>query len=88
MTDAQQRRGSRLLEEMAALQRMVADRTPSLPQARRLRQRRARVRRSLRLALGAVLLAAALALAFNVAGVTGDLAGAVRHHVVDPTQAR
>jgi hypothetical protein len=47
-----------------------------------------RVRRSLRVALGALLLAAALAFALNVAGVASDLRGTVRQHVVDPTQGR
>ena len=88
MTDAQQRRGPRILEEMTALQRVVAERTPSLRQRRRVRMRRVRVRRSLRVAVGALLLAAALAFALNVAGVTSDLRGTVRQHVVDPTQGR
>jgi hypothetical protein len=88
MTDAPQKRGPRLLEEMTALQRTVAERTPSLRKRRRIRQRRVRVRRSLRLAVGALLLAAALAFALNVAGVASDIRGTVRQHVVDPTQGR
>jgi hypothetical protein len=88
MTDAQQGRGPHVLEEMTALQRAVAERTPSLRQRRRLRQRRIRLRQLSRAAVGAVLLAAALALALNVAGVTSDLMGTVRQHVVDPTQGR
>jgi hypothetical protein len=88
MTDAHQRHGPDILEEMTALQRVVAERTPSLRQRRRVRQRRVRVRRSVRVALGAVLLATALALALNVAGVASDLKGTVRHNVVDPTQGR
>jgi hypothetical protein len=88
MTDAHQRSGRHLLEEMTTLQRTVAERTPSLRQRRRVRKRRVRVRRSLRVALGALLLAVALALALNVAGVASDLRGTVRHEVVDPTQGR
>jgi len=88
MTDAHQERGPRVLEEMTALQRAVAERTPSLRQRRRVRKRRLRVRRSLRVAVGALLLAAALAFALNVAGVASDLRGTVRHDVVDPTQGR
>jgi ferric-dicitrate binding protein FerR (iron transport regulator) len=88
MTDAHQGRGPHVLEEMTALQRAVAERTPSLRQRRRSRQRRVRLRRSLRVGLSAVLLAVVLALAFNVAGVGGDLIGTVRHQVVDPTQGR
>jgi len=88
MTDEHQERGPHVLEEMTALQRTVAERTPSLRQRRRSRKRRVRVRRSLRVALGALLLAAALAFALNVAGVASDLRGTVRQHVVDPTQGR
>jgi ferric-dicitrate binding protein FerR (iron transport regulator) len=88
MTDAPKNRGPRVLEEMTALQRTVAERTPSLRKRRRIRQRRVRVRRSLRVAVGALLLAAALAFALNVAGVASDLRGTVRQHVVDPTQGR
>ena len=88
MTEAHHRHGPHILEEMTALQRSVAERTPSLRQRRRVRKRRVRVRRSLRVALGAMLLAAALALALNVAGVTSDLRGTVRQHVVDPTHGR
>jgi hypothetical protein len=73
---------------MTALQREVAERTPSLRQRRRIRMRRVRVRKSLRALLSAVLLAAALALALNVAGVASDLVSTVRHQVVDPTQGR
>jgi ferric-dicitrate binding protein FerR (iron transport regulator) len=88
MTEAHPRHGPEVLEEMTALQRTVAERTPSLRQRRRVRKRRVRVRRSLRVALGALLLAAALALALNVAGVASDLRGTVRQNVVDPTQGR
>jgi ferric-dicitrate binding protein FerR (iron transport regulator) len=88
MSDAHERNGPRLLEEMAALQRVVDERTPSLSQRRRTRQRRIRVRRSLRAVLTAVLLAAVLALALNVAGVASDIRSTVRHHVVDPTERR
>jgi ferric-dicitrate binding protein FerR (iron transport regulator) len=88
MTQADQRHGPHILEEMTALQRAVDERTPSLRQRRRIRQRQVRLRKSLRAVLSAILLAAALALALNVAGVASDLMGTVRHNVVDPTQGR
>jgi ferric-dicitrate binding protein FerR (iron transport regulator) len=88
MTEAHKGHEQHVLEEMAALQRAVAERTPSLRQRRRLRQRRVRVRKSLQALLSAVLLAVALALALNVSGVASDLVGTVRHHVIDPTQGR
>jgi ferric-dicitrate binding protein FerR (iron transport regulator) len=88
MTEAHHRHGPHILEEMTALQRSVAERTPSLRQRRRVRKRRVRVRRSLRVVLAAVLVAVALAFALNLAGVASDLRGTVRQHVVDPTQGR